>query len=85
MQQQNEQIRDNSINVEEHERILNEEMQRAEKAAHEKLAKIQEQMQAHMTKVFEERITDSHTQMQQQLDEATSRLAHENQLKLEAH
>lgn len=70
----NDEILASSIKVEDHERILNAEIQKVEKAAQEKLGRIQSQMESQMTKAFEDRIIESHSHMQHQLKELAERL-----------
>lgn len=74
LQAQNTDLTQHTIRVEEHERILNSELQKAEKQAHDKFVKLQSQMEQSMTKAFEEWITESHQIMQLQIKDVTSRL-----------
>lgn len=75
----NDELTAHSIKIEDHERILNAEIQKVEKAAQDKLGQIQAQMEGQMTKAFEERIVESHSHMQHQLKELAERLQQEKQ------
>lgn len=67
------------ISIDEHERLMNAELQKAEKQAHDKLLMLQSQMENHMTKLFEERITDTHNQMQHQFKDMVARLTQDKE------